>query len=1434
MYVSDKHYLGIDMGSVSLDVVVLNDDQELETFVYRRTQGEPLPVLLEVLCDLRKEFQHFSGVVTTGSGRETIAEILGVVPVNEILTQARATSHFYPHARTIIEIGGQDSKLIFLEQDERTGNILITDHTLNDVCAAGTGSFLDQQAHRLGIDIEETFGILAMQSKKPAPIAGRCSVFAKSDMIHLQQEGIPKSDVVAGLCYALARNFISNLGKGKPFMRPIVFQGGVAANPGVVRALEDLLGLVPGELIIPEHFLIMGAFGAALEAQEKVSEDLIDTDYLISKLESRLRSEAQNHKLSHLSILCPRSDLPETIDRFYETGLNSKKDGYLGIDVGAVSTNVVLVDEAGEVLAKSYTFTEGEPIDTIRAALTEMGEQIGDRISVRGVGVTGSGRYFIGDFVGADVVLNEITAQAKAALVHDPFIDTIIEIGGQDSKYIRCRDGQVIDFEMNKVCAAGTGSFLQEQAARLKVSIEHDFSKFAFASRAPADLGARCTVFMESDLIHYQQVGYRRSDLAAGLSYAIAHNYLEKVVGSKKIGEKIVFLGGVAGNQSVVAAFENILDRQVAVPEHHNVNGAIGAALAAKEKQERTSETSRFAGFYLKERTYELSSFQCKKCPNVCEIQQIVVGGRLRSYYGGTCGRYERGSGRVPYDHIPDLFKEREDFLLNGHEGGDITETKRARSRSKVIGIPRVLSFYDYFPFWRAFFKELGHQVVVSKETNKRQIEKGLSLVPSETCYPVKAVYGHIVELMERGVDAIFLPCEIDCETDSNDTSRSFNCPYVQSIPYMVRAAIGDKVNIISTVLYRGRPRKEQRKGLRDLGRELGHVSRKIDRAIEAAFEAQDLFARSCRKRGEEILRGLGPQEKAIVFLGKSHNSFDPGLNLHVPRKLRTRGFLTIPYDFLPISSIRLPGHYSNVVWKNTQDLLRILSLMRSDRRLMPVILTNFGCGPDSFLLKYLETEMEGIPYLVLEVDDHTGDAGIVTRIEAFLDTIEHSRPAFRHKSPGLNLIIQGKKGMMDHFRPDPTLMRKLENRTLYSPYVSQAFSVIMEAALKGVGIDACILPKPDDRSEVLGRQVTSGRECHPYIVTCGEFVKMTELSGFDPCRAAIFIPNYDGACRFSQYALGHADLMHRLGHDEIPVIGPLTSTRFDEFSRLFGLNFTMSLWKGWIAAEVLERLRFHVRPYERDKGATDQVYAKGIRSIAKVLERPSGSLMHDRRLLSALKKGVEALYAVPVDRRKKRPIIGIVGEFYSVLNSWANHDLIRTYEALGAEVKIHGLTVSNCFSFFSEHYYAKYRLREKEYGTALYYLIRNRWLMAWVDRIEAHLNGDLKQFGILRAKTILDKVRPFLHYDIDPILATLTARVQNFAEEGLSGINNIYVLNCMLGNTLVPIFKKALKPYKNLPVLNAVYDGQKQTNMKTRIEAFVHQARLYQERNAN
>jgi predicted nucleotide-binding protein (sugar kinase/HSP70/actin superfamily) len=344
--------------------------------------------------------------------------------------------------------------------------------------------------------------------------------------------------------------------------------------------------------------------------------------------------------------------------------------------------------------------------------------------------------------------------------------------------------------------------------------------------------------------------------------------------------------------------------------------------------------------------------------------------------------------------------------------------------------------------------------------------------------------------------------------------------------------------------------------------------------------------------------------------------------------------------------------------------------------------------------------------------------------------------------------------------------------------------------------------------------------------------VKMTQQPGFDPDRTAVWMANYDGACRFSQYGIGYADLFRRLNLPQIPVVAPLTSTRFDELSGLFGLRFTALLLQGWMAAEVLQRLRLHIRPYEKKPGECDRVFESGIKDIAKAMVQPNGRpSWQNRNLFSALRRAAKALEDVPVDRSKQRPTIGIVGEFYTVLNSWANQDLIRTLEGLGAEVRIHGLTVTNCFTLFSQHYHARNRLKEGRLNAALYYFLRNRWLMSLVNSTERCLPDELRAFGNLDVRTILDEAAPFIYYDIDPILATFTARVRQFAASGISGICNLFVLNCMIGNVTVSIFKTALRDHKNLPLLHAVYDGQKETNMLTRIEAFMHQANLYRER---
>jgi predicted CoA-substrate-specific enzyme activase len=1421
---NNKYYMGVDLGSVSLNVVVIDQTTEMRAAIYRRTEGRPLVTLRDVFQELGKDFDVLDGVIATGSGRKMLGRMLKIQDVNEIVTQAKASCHFYPTARTIIEIGGQDSKLIFLDRDAQSGESYVVDHVLNEVCAAGTGSFLDLQAERLGITIED-LGALAVRSEHPARISGRCSVFAKSDMVHLQQEGTPKADIVAGLCFALTRNFITNLGKGRSFPRPMVFQGGVAANPGVVKAFEDLLSLSQGELIIPEHFLIMGALGSALMATTQDSDQAVSIERLTQSVKVALEG-AQNRRLvAHLNPLTPVMTDHEASDHFYAIQPDETAEVFLGIDVGAVSTNIVLTDTQGRVVAKQYWYTQGEAVETVRAGLEEMVQRIGSSVRVRGVGVTGSGRYFIGDFVGADVVINEISAQARAALHLDPEIDTIIEIGGQDSKFIKCEQKRVVDFEMNKVCAAGTGSFLEEQAARLKIPIRKTFSDLAFASKTPADLGARCTVFMESDLIHHQQAGYGLSDLTAGLSYAIAHNYLEKVVGTKKIGDRIVFQGGVAANQSVATAFENILGKPLTISQHHNVTGALGAALAARN---RAPDTTRFAGFHLKNRPYEVRTFECQKCPNLCRVHQIYVESKLQSYYGSLCGRYEKGSDPALYSRQPDLFRERDTHLL----GSFNEETAAENGSGPAIGIPRTLTFYDYFPFWYAFFSTLGHPVVVSDRTNKTLVQAGLSHVPSETCYPIKTVYGHICDLLSKGAERVLLACEVDHKQSTDEGLRSFNCPYIQAMPYMARAAMGSKVRLLTPILHRSRHQGETDRALTAVGRSLGHGSKRIREAVAAAHEAQHHFDQWRQARGREVLANLEADQKALVLMGKCHNIFDEGLNLHLARKLRRSGYLTIPHDLLPLQDISLPAHYDNVVWKNSRDLMKALMLIRADEHLFPVLLTNFGCGPDSFLMKYMEAEIPSKPQLILEVDEHTGDAGMVTRIEAFLDTLDAPRARPKPSPEPLTLVIKGEPRRVDPWGPNPYLMRHLENRVVYFPYVSQAFSAIVQAAMEASGLEARILPKPDDESEYLGRQVTSSRECHPFIVSCGDLVKMTRQSQFDPDRTAVWMANYDGACRFSQYGIGYADLFRRMGFPQIPVIAPLTSTRTDELSGLFGLRFISLLWQGWMAAEVLERLRLHIRPYETRPGESDRIFESVMQDIVKAMAQPNGRpSWSNRNVLSALQRAVKSLEAIPVDRSERRPTIGILGEFYTLLNHWANHDVTRILEELGAEVRIHGLTVTNCYTLFSEHYYARNRLKERKLGAALFYFLRNRWLMGCVGRAERCMPDELRPFGTLDARTILDEVAPFIYYDIDPILATFTTRVRRFAASGICGIYNLFVLNCMLGNVTVSIFKDALKDYENLPVLHAVYDAQQETNLLTRIEAFMHQARLYQER---
>ena len=1386
-------YIGVDIGSVSANTVLMDGEKRIIEDHYTRLKGQPLKTLLNVLEELldRVPADRIGGIAFTGTGGKLPAEILEGAFYNEIIAQAKAVEAFHPEARTIIDIGGEDSKLILVEQED--GRFRIADFSMNTLCAAGTGSFLDQQATRLGLSIEE-FGRLALRSKNPPRIAGRCSVFAKSDMIHLQQIATPDYDIVAGLCYALARNFKSNIGKGLEFKKPVVFQGGGAANAGMRRAFLDVLGLKEEELIIPEHFASMGAIGAVLLALEegRFSGRFPGTETL-KRYIAEYREEREGWEPLFLA---PHHRGEKS--KVYPLPAGKKKiPAYLGLDVGSISTNLVVIDERGRVLAKRYLMTAGRPIEAIRQGLKEIGEEIGDRVEIQGVGTTGSGRYLTGDFVGADIVRNEITAQATAAIHIDPEVDTIFEIGGQDSKYISIDRGVVVDFEMNKVCAAGTGSFLEEQAERLGISIKEEFAQRALRATSPVKMGERCTVFIESDLVHHQQRGAGVDDLVAGLAYSIVLNYLNRVVGDRRIGERIFFQGGTAFNKAVVAAFEKVLGKKITVPENHDVTGAIGVALLAMK--ERNWEKSNFKGFDLYNRRYEITTFECKGCPNMCLIRKVSIEGEKPLFYGSRCEKYDvvRRKKRV---QLPDLFAERERLLLAPYPGEE-----ELPEDAPIIGIPRLLTFHELLPFWKAFFTELGYRVVLSDPTNKELVRKGVESVVAETCFPVKVAHGHVLNLLEKGVKRIFVPSIITMEKFHPSFEHAQTCPYVQSFPYVVRSAIDFKgVEVLSPVISFALGESEVEKALVELGRRLGRTAPQVRWAYQRATEHQRRFYRALKARGKEVLEGLRKGERAMVIVGRPYNSCDPGVNLDIPKKLLDLGVLAIPMDMLPLEEMADREGLREMYWRYGQRILAAAHFVKDDPRLFAIYISNFGCGADSFIGHFFRDTLRGKPHLLLEIDEHSADAGVITRLEAFLDSLKATRRPEEKKPP------RGKVA------GDP-------QRIIYIPYMcDHAFA--FAAAFEACGVEARVIPESDQETLYWGRRYTSGRECYPCILTTGDMVKLVKSPDFDPKRSAFFMPSGNGPCRFGQYHRFHRMVLDELGYSEVPIYSPNQDETLYKDLGILGSRFTRLGWWALVSVDLLMKKLLETRPYEVNPGETDRVYRECLQKVCEAIRK--GSEMEE--LVEILREARRRLDSVPVKGKGTKPKIGVVGEIYVRMNRFSNEDVVRKIETLGGETRLAPMVE---WIHYINKMAKRRALKRGHLSNYLGLLLKEFYQKKDERRLAETFRGSIEEPEEPPTSTILELARPYLHDSFEGEAILTVGKTIDYALKGASGVVNVMPFTCMPGTITSAILKRYRDLNGNFPVLNMAYDGQEQSNILTRLEAFMYQARQYQEK---
>ena len=1380
--------LGIDIGSVSVKLVLVEND-EIVASAYRRFQGNPFETLRELLDE---QFGHLTAqsfcLGASGIGGKTAREVLGGRFFGEIGALAAGNYRIVPEAKTVIEMGGEDSKLLLLDSERH----LVVDFAMNAQCAAGTGSFLDQQAGRLKISIEEEFGQLALKSKNPPRIAGRCSVFAKTDMIHLQQIATPDYDIVAGLCFAVARNFKSSIARGKKFIKPIAFEGGVAANPGMVRAFTEILELEPGELIIPEYFNTICALGAALLAQQKGSmvEDF-DPAKIDAYLKYRKVPDSGREALSF--------NFPDT--KHYDITMAARPkdidnlDVFLGIDVGSLSTNLVLIDKDQRVIARRYLMTEGRPIEAVRRGLAEIGEEVGDRVNILAVGTTGSGRYLTSDFVGGDIVRNEITAQATAAVAIDPTVDTIFEIGGQDSKYISIDNRAVIDFEMNKACAAGTGSFLQEQAEKLAIRIEHEFGEKALGAQCPVGCGERCTVFMESDLVAHQRTGANKDDLIAGLAYSIVSNYLTKVVEDRRIGDNIFFQGGVAWNKAVVAAFEKLIGKTITVPPHHDVTGAIGAAILAIEKLDQPGFQTTFRGFDLHKRKYTISGFTCEDCPNQCEIHKVELEGEEPLYYGSRCEKYDV-TQKSKEDLPPDYVKIRQKLQYRRY----LKFKKPAKPRGR-IGIPRVLHFMEYYPFWLAFFESLGYRVVNSDVSNQAIVEDALELFSAETCFPVKIVFGHVANLLKKDVDCIFLPSLIKVAEETDESADgAYICPYVQAIGSSIRPAFdfeAEGVKLITPAIRLSHDVANLKHGLKQVASEFKLSNRQLSRAVECGRRAYKAYKQELHAEGEKALKELAPDEKLLVIVSRPYNGYDPRLSLELPDKVRNLGLKALPLDFLPANGDEeIPDMY----WRYGRTILGAADRIRKHPNLFAIYITSFGCGPDSFITHFFRKQMSGKPYLLLELDEHSADAGMITRCEAFIDSLR-----FYEFSPPVTTFNIAK----DEFRPF--------EKTIYIPNMcDHAYPV--RSAMERCGLTAEVLDEPDDLTVEYGKKFTSGKECFPCLVTTGDMIKKLKSGQVDQSRAVFFMPGADGPCRFGLYSQFHRIVLDDLGYKDVPIFSPNSRDGYSQFG-LENTPFRKLAWSGAVFVDCVAKMLYRTRPYESTRGKAEKLYYHYI-------GRMDQAILHDEPLDKVLVEAATEFSRIKTSQ-EHRPIVGVVGEIYLRNNRFSNNFLIEKLEKLGLEVWL--------ASFCEWPMYTSLDFRRDAWLRRDFKSVLKGSLQLYMQQRQEHklIKAASRKLDLgheYPTNKTLDLASVYLPRDYKGEALLSVGKAIEMALEGAGGIVNAMPFNCMPGTVVSSLSKKISEDYDSIPWLNISYEGLRDSGEDTRLEAFAEQVKSFSE----
>lgn len=1252
---SNLLHVGLDVGSTTVKIVVMNDQLETIYTSYTRHFSDTKNTVCEVLEKLAKDYpDHIFTINLTGSGAMSASTFLGVPFIQEVISCKRAVEKYIPQTDVVIELGGEDAKIIYFDK--------FMEQRMNGTCAGGTGAFLDQMASLLNTD---TIGLneLAKHHETIYPIASRCGVFAKTDIQPLLNEGARKEDIAASIFQAVVNQTISGLACGRPIRGKVAFLGGpLSYLPELRKRFIETLHLKDDEIIVPAEAHLLVAKGAALNS---VEDKPISTQVLESKI-ALLRKSKDSTSRPLQPLFYANTDyevFKMRHDKDKVKRADFKKfsgDCFIGIDAGSTTTKIAVIDRDGNLLYSLYQNNGGNPLNSVREMLTKLYHVMPKEAKIRYCGVTGYGEKLIQTALNIDLSEIETISHYTAAKQFMPEVTSIVDIGGQDMKYIKIKNGSIDNIMLNEACSSGCGSFIETFAKSLNLTLDQ-FVESALSAKTPVDLGSRCTVFMNSKIKQAQKEGYSVGDISAGLSYSVIKNAIQKVMKVRDVntlGDHIIVQGGTFYNDAILRSFELIVGKNVVRPDIAGLMGAFGVALIAKEQYETNMDMEYTSTILNQEQLdalhVETFHTRCGLCENNCQLTINKFSNGKKFITGNRC---ERGSGNMAsHKDLPNLYKYKYERLFH------YKPLEESKAKRGVIGIPRVLNMYEDYPFWFTFFTNLGFRVVLSEKSTRKTYEKGMESMPSESvCYPAKLSHGHVISLIEKGVKTIFYPCIPYSRKEYKEADNHYNCPIVISYSEVLKNNIEElknpEIHFLNPFLPLNPKRLVKRILELDEFKKYGFTKKELEEAAQKAETEHQHYRDDVHKKGEETLAYMQEHHlKGIVLSGRPYH-VDPEINHGIDTLINSLGLCVLSEDSVAhLTKAKRPLRVVDQ-WMYHARLYAAADFVGKHDNLELVQLNSFGCGVDAVTTDQVEEILSSYDkmYTLIKIDEVNNLGAVRIRIRSLLASMNKRDQQKSCTSCGTGDYEQQKVIFTKEMR---------DTYTILMPMMAPIHFELLEAGVQSEGYHVELLRECTPHTVETGLKYVNNDACYPSILTTGQMIEALESGKYDTNKTALIMSQTGGGCRATNYIGFIRKALKDAGYANVPVI----SFNIVGMEKMPGFKLTLSLVEKLIRAvvygDLLQKMLTKNRAYEKNKGETQKLYEQWLEKCKGLVRKST-----NKQFKQSIYDIVNDFEKIELDTSVVKPKVGIVGEVLIKYHPYGNNFVADKLEEEGAEV---------------------------------------------------------------------------------------------------------------------------------------------------------------------